>query len=80
MGSRWGQYKHWIAVSIPILMLAVYMVFLPNEESVSALSRGWLLVLYGVWPILSIAHQSWGRSWPVATMSVRDCTGGVRSL
>ena len=34
-GSRWGQYKHWIAVSIPILMLAVYMVFLPNEESVT---------------------------------------------
>ena len=80
-GSRWGQYKHWIAVSIPILMLAVYMVFLPNEESVSAIYLGgWLLVLYVGYTILSIAHQSWGRSWPVATMSVRDCTGGVRSL
>jgi Na+/melibiose symporter-like transporter len=31
-GSRWGQYKHWIALAIPILMLSVYMVFLPGEE------------------------------------------------
>ncbi|MAI16982.1 MAG: MFS transporter, partial [Gammaproteobacteria bacterium] len=46
-GSRWGQYKHWIAVAIPILMLAVYMVFLPSEDSASALYLGgWLLVLY----------------------------------
>lgn len=60
-GSRWGQYKHWIAVAIPILMLAVYMVFLPSEDSASALYLGgWLLVLYVGYTILSIAHQSWG--------------------
>ena len=60
-GSRWGQYKHWIAVAIPILMLAVYMVFLPREESASAVYlAGWLLVLYVGYTILSIAHQSWG--------------------
>lgn len=59
--SRWGQYKHWVALSIPILMLAVYMVFLPRAEDVSALYLGgWLLVLYVGYTILSIAHQSWG--------------------
>ena len=60
-GSRWGQYKHWIALAIPVLMLAVYMVFLPREDSASALYLGgWLLVLYVGYTILSIAHQSWG--------------------
>ena len=42
-------------------MLAVYMVFLPSEESASAIYLGgWLLVLYVGYTILSIAHQSWG--------------------
>lgn len=59
--SRWGQYKHWIALSIPILMLAVYKVFLPQSEDVSAVYLGgWLLLLYLGYTILSIAHQSWG--------------------
>ncbi|MCH1550574.1 MAG: MFS transporter [Pseudomonadales bacterium] len=59
--SRWGQYKHWIAVSIPILMLAVYKLFLPGTGQVTALYLGvWLLVLYVGYTILSIAHQSWG--------------------
>ena len=60
-GSRWGQYKHWIALAIPILMLSVYMVFLPGDDKASALYLGgWLLVLYVGYTILSIAHQSWG--------------------
>ena len=59
--SRWGQYKHWVALAIPILMLAVYMIFIPNIENVSAVYLGgWLLVLYVGYTILSIAHQSWG--------------------
>jgi Na+/melibiose symporter-like transporter len=59
--SRWGQYKHWIALAIPILMLSVYMVFLPHLETASALYLGsWLLVLYVGYTMLSIAHQSWG--------------------
>ena len=36
-GSRWGQYKHWVALAIPLLMLAVYKLFLPNPSDVSAL-------------------------------------------
>jgi MFS family permease len=33
-GSRWGQYKHWVALAIPLLMLAIYKLFLPNPSSV----------------------------------------------
>lgn len=60
-GSRWGQYKHWVALAIPVLMLAVYKVFLPNPSDVSALYLGgWLLVLYVGYTMLSISHNSWG--------------------
>ena len=60
-GSRWGQYKHWVPLAIPLLMLAVYKLFLPNPSDVSALYLGgWLLVLYVGYTMLSISHNSWG--------------------
>jgi Na+/melibiose symporter-like transporter len=60
-GSRWGQYKHWVALAIPLLMLAIYKLFLPNPSDVDALYLGgWLLVLYVGYTMLSISHKSWG--------------------
>ena len=59
--SRWGRRKHWVALSIPILMLAVWMVFMPNPESVTPLYLAfWLLVLYVGYTMLTISHLSWG--------------------
>ena len=60
-GSRWGQYKHWIALAIPMVMLAVYKVFIPNPGDVTAFYLGvWMLVLYLGFTMLNIAHNSWG--------------------
>lgn len=59
--TRWGRRKHWIAISIPILMLSVWMVFMPDKESVSATYLlFWLVALYLGYTMLVIAHQSWG--------------------
>ena len=60
-GSRWGQYKHWVALAIPMVMLAIYKIFIPNPADVTALYLGfWMLVLYLGYTMLSIAHNSWG--------------------
>lgn len=59
--TRWGRRKHWIAVAAPIQMIAVYMVFMPNPENVSALYLAfWMIVLYVGYTMMAIAHQSWG--------------------
>ena len=59
--SRWGRRKHWIALSIPILLLSVWMVFMPNPENVSGLYlMFWLILLYVGYTMLAISHQSWG--------------------
>ena len=59
--TRWGRRKHWIAVSVPILMVSVWMVFMPDPEQVSGLYLGfWMIMLYVGYTILAIAHQSWG--------------------
>lgn len=58
--TRWGRRKHWIAIGTPILMLAVYHVFLPADD-VSILYLGtWMFFLYVGYTMLTIAHQSWG--------------------
>ena len=59
--TRWGRRKHWVALSIPILMFSVWMVFMPNPESVTpAYLLFWLLVLYIGYTMLVISHLSWG--------------------
>ena len=59
--TRWGRRKHWIAISIPILVVSVYMVFIPDPDAVTPLYLAvWLLLLYVGYTMLAIAHQSWG--------------------
>ncbi len=65
--TRWGRRKHWIAISIPILMVSVWMVFIPNPEHVSGLYLGfWMIMLYIGYTMLAIAHQSWGAELAVS--------------
>ena len=59
--TRWGRRKHWIAISLPLLMLSVWMVFIPDPEAVTGLYLGfWMLLLYVGYTMMAIAHQSWG--------------------
>ena len=59
--TRWGRRKHWIAISIPLLVLSVWMVFIPDPADVSGLYLAfWLILLYVGYTMLAISHQSWG--------------------
>lgn len=59
--SRWGRRRHWIALSIPLLIVSVWMVFLPDPEAVTgAYLLFWLILLYVGYTMLAISHQSWG--------------------
>jgi Na+/melibiose symporter-like transporter len=58
--SRWGRRKHWVALSIPVLMLAIWMVFMPNPDAVTPFYLAfWLLILYVGYTMLTISHLSW---------------------
>ena len=35
--TRWGRRRVWMVASIPILIPAVYFLFFPNEETVTAM-------------------------------------------
>jgi len=59
--TRWGRRRHWIAASVPIVMVSVYMIFIPPFETVGPVYLfGWMVVLYIGWTLLTISHMSWG--------------------
>jgi glycoside/pentoside/hexuronide:cation symporter, GPH family len=58
--SRWGRRRHWIALSVPIMLLATYMVFFPEKGVGSTYLISWMLVLYFGWSLLTLSHVAWG--------------------
>lgn len=59
--TRWGRRRHWIVISVPIMLLATWQLFMPDPEQVSALYLMlWMLLLYIAWTLLTISHMSWG--------------------
>lgn len=56
--TRWGRRRPWLALSTPILVLAILMLFIPRAESAVYLFI-WLCVLYVGWSLWTISHTSW---------------------
>tara|TARA_R110000824_G_scaffold390760_23_gene588100 strand:+ start:13050 stop:14474 length:1425 start_codon:yes stop_codon:yes gene_type:complete len=58
--TRWGRRRHWIVISVPIMMLSAYMIFMPQGDVNATYLIFWLFVLYVGWTLLTISHMSWG--------------------
>jgi glycoside/pentoside/hexuronide:cation symporter, GPH family len=58
--TRLGRRRHWIILSVPILMVSVYQVFLPANNVDGSYLLFWLLVLYVGYTLLMICHIAWG--------------------
>ncbi|WP_293206549.1 MFS transporter [Parvibaculum sp.] len=58
--TRWGRRRHWIVLSVPIMLLSVYMIFMPPVAVSATYLVFWLFVLYVGWTLLTISHMSWG--------------------
>lgn len=58
--SRWGRRKHWVVLSLPILMLAVWRLYLPPEGAGALYLGWWLFVLYVGFTLLLVTHYAWG--------------------
>lgn len=58
--SRWGRFKLWMLISVPILILCTWMVFMAGPGT-SPFSLGiWLLGLYVGFSIAALSHSGWG--------------------
>jgi len=58
--TKRGRIKHWLAISVPVLMLGGYLLFMPSGETVSPLYLiVSLAVLWLGFTMLQTPHQSW---------------------
>ena len=58
--SRFGRRRPWILVGTPLLMLAVWNLFVP-PEGISALGlQIGIILVYLSWTMVFIPHQAWG--------------------
>lgn len=60
--SRIGRYRPWLIAGAPIVMLAVYMLFMAHPGITEGYLIGWLLVLYIGISILTLSQAAWGAS------------------
>lgn len=60
--TRWGRRKPWVAVSVPILLAGVFMLFMPplGEPSNWIYLTGAAALAYIGYSVIAIAHISWG--------------------
>ncbi len=59
--TRWsfGRFRGWMAISVPILMLAIWMLFMAKPGVGVGYLWTWLLVVYIGFSIAVLAHTSW---------------------
>ncbi|MEP5930099.1 MAG: MFS transporter, partial [Nitratireductor sp.] len=57
--SRWGRRRHWIVLSVPLLVICAYMAFIPTAPVSSLYLFGWMFFLYIGWTMLTISHMAW---------------------
>ncbi len=57
--TRWGRRRVWMAASVPLLMLSVYQLFMPEPGVDAAYLLTWLIVLWTGWTMLFIPYYAW---------------------
>ncbi len=59
--TRWsvGRFKGWMAIATPILMLAIYMLFMARPGVTNLYLWTWLAVVYAGYSIGVLSHTSW---------------------
>ena len=62
--SRWGRRRHWMVLSVPVLLFATALVMFPNwftgDTASAAYLMGSLFLLYLGYTMLTISHMAWG--------------------
>ena len=58
--TRAGRRKPWIALGVPLMMIAVYMLFVPGEDVTVTYFLFWMVLMYLGFTIIGIPYGAWG--------------------
>jgi GPH family glycoside/pentoside/hexuronide:cation symporter len=57
--TPWGRRRPWLVLGTIILVLAIYMLFIPTGQVGSGYLFGWLVVVYIGWTLTTVSHTAW---------------------
>ena len=57
--TTFGRYRVWLALGVPVLILPIFMLFVPPSAVSFAYLVGWLFVYYIGASLITLAHASW---------------------
>ena len=57
--SPWGRVRHWIVLSVPLLGLATYFIYMPREGVGPSYFIVWMLLFYVGFTLLQTARSAW---------------------
>ncbi len=57
---RWGRRKPWIAGGAPLLMLSLYMLFVPPQDPSAWYFGFWVVLLYFAFTLVDLPYFAWG--------------------
>lgn len=77
--SRWGRRRPWIVASIPILMLGVYKLYMPEAPVTVWYMLIWMSVMWLGWTMLLIPYYAWAAEL-TPDYQERSVVTGVRSM
>jgi Na+/melibiose symporter-like transporter len=58
--ARWGRRRHWLVISVPLLMISCYLLFMPLKGVGAVYLTVVLFIVYCGYSLSSITHMSWG--------------------
>jgi len=58
--SRWGRRRPWLLAGLPLMLVAMFQLFLPPADAGPAHLLGWTLALYLGWTIVLLPYAAWG--------------------
>ena len=57
--TRWGRRRPWLVASLPLMMIGVYKLFLPDHGVGGAYLSMWMTVVWLGWTMLLIPYWAW---------------------
>jgi len=76
--TPWGRRRPWLVVGTLILMLAIYMLFIPTGQVGSNYLFGWLIVVYVGWTLTTVSHTAWALELSTDYDQRTDITGWLQ--
>tara|TARA_A100001037_G_scaffold286911_1_gene295802 strand:- start:9168 stop:10634 length:1467 start_codon:yes stop_codon:yes gene_type:complete len=58
--TRWGRRKPWVVGGAPLLLLSIYMLFLPPESPSIWYFGTWIVLLYLAYTLVALPYYAWG--------------------